>query len=116
MAEIGNQKPNDPTYWQAVKHNAAYRKAMAKVRHGFAVTDCGLIDDAWVADLMDLVRSAAYDAGFLNDPVRYQSFREDCAAFMQLPEIATEDHKALSQAAFDAIDATARALYGNKGA
>ncbi|MBF9052196.1 hypothetical protein GTA62_19735 [Roseobacter sp. HKCCD9010] len=49
MAEIGIQKPNDPTYWQAVKHNAAYRKAMAEVRHGFAVTDCGLIDEAWVA-------------------------------------------------------------------
>ncbi len=114
-AEIAIQNPNDPTYWQAVQHNAAHRKAMAEVQQGFTVTRCGMIYEAWVADLMNLVRAAADAAGFLNDTLRYQSFREDCAAFMQLPEIATEDHKQLSCAAFDAIDDAAQALYGNQG-
>ena len=114
MADIIVQNPNDPAYWQQVQHNAAHRKAMAIVRQGFADTDCGIVYEAWVADLMDIVRSAAPQAGFLSDPARYQSFREDCAAFMQLPEIATEDHKALSRAAFDAINDAAQALYGNQ--
>ena len=112
MADIVIQNPNDPAYWQKVQHNAARRKAMAEVRQGFAATNCGIVYEAWVADLMDLVRSAARNAGFLSDPVRYQSFREDCAAFMQMPEIATEDHKVLSRAAFVAINDAAQALYG----
>lgn len=116
MADIIVQNPNDPTYWQQVQHNPAHRKAMAIVRQGFADTECGMVYEAWVADLMDIVRSAAHHAGFLSDPARYQLFREECAAFMHLPEIATEDHKALSRAAFDAIDDAAQALYGNQEA
>ena len=116
MADITIRNANDPAYWQEVRHNAAHRKALAEVKEGFAETDCGMIYEAWVADLMDLVRQAAHNAGILADATRYQALREDCAAFMQLPEIASADHKQLSRDAFAAIDAAAEALYGQQGA
>ena len=106
------QNPDAPNYWEQVKHNAAKRKAMASVRRGYAETSIGMLYEPWVADLMDVVRNAARNAGFLTDPAKYQTFRDECAAYMGLPEIAEADHKQLSKDAFDAIEQAATALYG----
>lgn len=106
------QNPDAPNYWQEVKHNASKRKAMASVRRGYAETSIGMLYEPWVADLMDVVRSAAKEAGFLTEPDKYQAFREECAAYMGLPEIATANEKQLSSDAFEAIDQAAKALYG----
>lgn len=104
---------NSADYWPGVRRRTALRNAIKYAKAGYKKTRAGMIYEAWIRDLMIVVRDAADKANFLGDAEQYREFKEHCAEMWGVREIAELSHRRIAANAADAIADARRELYGD---
>ena len=107
------QNPNDPTYWEGVKKQAALRNAINAFDAKVSGVRVGQIYARYLADLSILMAEIEQELCLVQFEGKVEAFRQACANQMQIQELAEEDVAELIAEASFAKQEAAQLIYGD---
>jgi len=108
------QNPNDPDYWKRVQENARLRNALQEVKAKHKSLRIPQVYEAYVSNVLDLVKEAATKFKVSNNADEYIRFKSQCASELGLPEIVELTEREVRVQSEEATADAFTALYGDE--